>query len=294
MKRAEVLIRKIAGIIGTLVSVCFFLAVLYVVLQVFVYGSFTIPTESMTPAIIPGDKVIVEKVSTGARLFDFRKTHRGEKTKIIRTPHWNNFKRGDILVFNFVHRDSWDTISMNWSRYYIKRCLAIPGDTLEIRNFIYYVNGVLVAPTVSPKLMESMFPTDSTARSMNMRGYMTDRSDSIDRWNIRDLGPWLVPGKGMKLKIDTLSYRRYRQIIEWETLKQLCVKEDRIVLGGDPIDEYEFQQNYYFMAGDNYLNSQDSRYWGLLPEDFIVGRARFIWWSEKNGRIRWNRIMKSL
>lgn len=270
------------------------LFILYVILQIFVFGSFKIPSESMMPTIIPGDNVIMEKMSTGARLFDFRKTARGERTKIVRTPHWRDFQRGDILVFNYLFRESTDTISMNWRTYYLKRCLAIPGDTIEIKDFEYYVNGKKLDRYYTKKDIEYRFPSDSAARDMNLRGYMIDRSDTIDRWTIRDLGPYIIPESGMTLPIDITTLRRYKRIIEWETGKSLTVIDGKVYLGDKEISEYTFLENYYFMAGDNTPFSRDSRYFGPVPEEFIVGRPRFIWWSEKNGKIKWDRFFKVL
>lgn len=67
-------------------------------------------------------------------------------------------------------------------------------------------------------------------------------------------------------------------------------------LNGEPIREYRFLKNYYFMAGDKGLNSQDSRYWGLLPEEYIVGKAAFVWKSVDpyTGKLRWDRFMKKI
>lgn len=272
----------------------FSLIFIYLLFRIFIYSTFTIPSGSMQPTIQPGDRIIVEKMSTGARLFDFRKTNRGERTKILRTPHWRKFNRGDVLVFNFKYRNKWDTISMNWPLYYLKRCVAIPGDTIEIRDFNYIVNGDTLERNITPEMLMDYFPPDSVAKAKKMRGYMVNLGDTTVQWTIRNLGPLWVPAKGSVLPIDTATIFRYKQLIEWETEQPIEVNNGKVYLGKLLIDEYEFKENYYFMAGDNSISSRDSRYWGLIPEEFIVGRARFIWWSEKNGKIRWNRILKSI
>lgn len=271
--------------------ICF---VIYLFLQVFVYGSFTIPSESMIPGILPGDKVIVEKVSAGARIFDFRKAARGEKFDVKRTPHWDNFKRGDVLVFNFVHRDTWDSIMMNWPVYYIKRCLAIPGDTVSIKQFRYVVNGEELKNMYGTSSMNFYYPIDSTARIEYPNVYLAGKTDTINQWTIREFGPLLIPGEGMKIELAPSLYFPYRQLIERETGLKLEMKNGEFFLNSAPISSYVFKDNYYFMAGDNINDSQDSRYWGLLPEEFIVGRAKFIWWSEKDGNIKWDRILKKV
>lgn len=284
---------KVAGIFLNIYLGVFALCLVYVMMQIFIFVSFTIPTESMMPAIEPGDKVIVEKASTGARLFDFRKINRGERTRIVRTPHWRSFRRGDILVFNFIYRNSWDSISMSWPRYYIKRSVGIPGDTVEIRDFCYYVNGTKQERYGAERSLQYRFPSDSVCRMMNLRGYMADLSDTVDRWTIKDYGPLVVPCKGMIMSIDSITFRRYKQIMEWESREPVTLNQGKVWLGSNPLDEYEFQGNYYFLAGDNVEASMDSRYWGLLPEEFIVGRARFIWWSMRGGKIKWNRLLKT-
>lgn len=268
---------------------CLFL--LWLFCLVFVYASFTIPTDSMQPGIRPGDVVVVEKVSTGARLFDIVGTAGGDSVGIWRTPGWRRFKRGDVLVFNFVHTGSWDTIRMNVFKYYIKRCIAAPGDTLSIRDFAYEVNGKRLPGYPDKEFFEIYYPDDSTGRAERVRGYMADLSDTIDNWTLRDYGPLLVPAKGMTLPIDTVTFRRYRQIIEFETGQSVARRDGRVWLGKRPLTEYTFRENYYFMAGDNAVASMDSRYWGLVPEDFIVGRAVMKVWSSDRSGIKWNRIL---
>ena len=86
----------------------------------------------------------------------------------------------------------------------------------------------------------------------------------------------------------------YKKLIEWEQQGTLEYKDSTSFLNGKPIDVYRFLKNYYFMAGDNGMNSQDSRYWGMLPEEYIVGKAWIIWKSVDpyTEKFRWERFMK--
>lgn len=280
--------------IYTTVTVAAFI-MLFIILQIFAISSFTVPSDSMSPAILPGDRILVPKVATGARIFNIVKAAGGETVKIWRIPGWDTFKRDDILVFNFPHNDSWNKISLNWQRYYVKRSIGIPGDTVEIRNFQYYINSKQLERNYATAFPFSyIYPADSTARAENLRGYMVDISDTVDHWTICDFGPLIVPQEGMTIKINPQNIHRYQQIIEWETGDSITFADDLLQIDDSVIEEYTFKGNYYFMAGDNNINSMDSRYWGLVPEKFIVGKAKYIWWSENKSGIQWDRILKCI
>ena len=115
-------------------------------------------------------------------------------------------------------------------------------------------------------------------------------------WTIKNFGPIYIPAKGDNIKIDSLSVILYKNLIEYETEKTISVKGETIYLGDSIINNYRFRQNYYFMAGDLILDSIDSRYWGLLPDDLIVGKASLIWKSENpdTKKYQWNRFFKTI
>lgn len=291
---ATVLRKAFEWAVDAMFAACLLFAI-YVLVQIFALCSFSVPSESMMPTIMPGDKILVAKISTGGRLLNIGKAAAGKKTAVKRMPGWQKFGRGDILVFNFVHKESWDTIVFNWQRYYVKRCLAIPGDTVEIRDFEYFVNSRPAEKRFrDAKEFLRFFPSDSAARANNLRGYMADANDTIDRWTIRDFGPLAIPAKGSTMALDKSNIHRYRQIIERETGKKITEKDGRLCLGGAPLAKHTFMENYYFMAGDNNISSMDSRYWGLVPESFIVGKASAVWWSKNSEGVQWNRIFKRL
>lgn len=105
-----------------------------------------------------------------------------------------------------------------------------------------------------------------------------------------------LPKKGDILPIHSLNYEDYHKCIEYETNRQLHCRNDSIYLGDSIIHHYRFRHNYYFMRGDNSGDSYDSRFWGILPNDFILGVGQFIWFSkgETDSRVRWERIFKQL
>lgn len=110
--------------------------------QVFLLTSFRIPSDSMEPELVEGDFVAVWKPTLGARLFNLNATLRLEQTAIHRVPGFRRVRRGDVLVFNFPHPNGWDKIEMHILKYYIKRCIGLPGDTLSIRDGRFRINGV--------------------------------------------------------------------------------------------------------------------------------------------------------
>lgn len=105
-----------------------------------------------------------------------------------------------------------------------------------------------------------------------------------------------LPCAGDELPIDSLNYGAYRKCIEYETGARLIRAGNVILLGDSIIHAYRFSRNYYFMCGDNVTDSYDSRFWGILPKDFILGVGRFIWFSrdKENGKIRRERIMRKI
>jgi signal peptidase I len=116
-------------------------------------------------------------------------------------------------------------------------------------------------------------------------------------WTVKEFGPLPVPAKGQVVKMDSVSWLLYRQLVGWEQKSRLRIDEvGNVSLNDSVIHEYRFCENYYFVAGDKVENSQDSRYWGLLPEPFIVGRAWMVWKSVDvdRGKVRWHRIFKGI
>ncbi len=255
------------------------------------FASFNIPSQSMLPTLQPGDKVLVDKVTTGARLFDIFGAAAGEDVKIRRTFRFRRFKRGDILVFNFPFRGEWKEIAMNYQVYYAKRCVGAPGDTLEIRDFNYFINGIPSEGGGDRRMVREVYAPDSVSRD-SLPGFRAMKRDSVTHWTIRDLGPLYIPKKGDDLRLSVSNYLPYKKLIEWETGKKLKKNNGKLTLGGKPVESYRFKNNYYFMAGDNSADSQDSRYWGLIPEPFVVGRVLMTWWSERDGVVNKERVMK--
>lgn len=269
------------------------LVVLFIVMQVFCFSTFKIPSDSMAPELITGDNVLVAKPVLGARLFNVFASLRGEQTEIWRVPGFRMVKRNDVLVFNFPHPNNWSKIEMHILKYYIKRCIALPGDTLSISKGYYRVSGVkenLGNFDLQRRL--SLLPTSKIDPVV----FSAFPYDSIMNWDIKDFGPLYIPKEGDKVVMNRINGIVYRKIIEWEQHGKIRIEGNKVFLNENLIQKYEFKKNYFFMAGDRILDSQDSRYWGLLPEEYIVGKAWIVWKSiDKYSRaFRWNRFLKEI
>jgi signal peptidase I len=223
--------------------------------------------------------------------------------------------------------------------HYIKRCVGLPGDSLEIRGGQLYINGVAAQnPThrqflyqvtpqnVNLKKLEEwgvsdlslanqgrFFLDDTQVEKIKSLGtnYKLERysppsvpgsvfpndAKHFAGWTIDDFGPIWIPKKGVTTPLDTSNLPFYRRVISIYENNKLEVRDGKIFINGQEANSYTFKQNYYWMMGDNRHNSEDSRIWGYVPEDHIVGKPLFIWFSTKNGNfsegVNWNRIFKS-
>lgn len=252
------------GILGALViALC---------LRLFAVDFFVVPSDSMRPSIEPGDFILVDKLSFGARMyrnFDFLKDKTEPET--WRVKGFTGIQHNDVVVFNFPYTKGWGKIRMNLSRFYVKRCIGLPGDSLAIRNGYYEVNGRQGFGNMEDQQKIAGYQGDFPKGI-----YSTIPFDKQLDWNIQNMGPLYVPERGTEIQLDTINIKLYKKLIVYESKGQLKVKNNRVYHDDTLVTSYCFRTNWYFMSGDHIWNSQDSRYIGLIPEEFIVGKARLV------------------
>ncbi|AGW86297.1 Signal peptidase I [Blattabacterium sp. (Nauphoeta cinerea)] len=259
----------------------------------------------------------------------------------FRFPSIQSVQRNDIVVFNFP-KDSNHKI-IDRKDHYIKRCIGLPGDLVYIRKGILFVNHKKEKPfsekqqsylikTVNIPLNIEYLKNKMDIKDIEYVGEQNDeyfyqimlneeKADQIKNlfenmvfikknilpisfkehcifhtdWNRDFFGPLHIPKKGEFLKLDKKNIHIYNEIFTYEKVKKFDIISKKF---------YKIKNNYYFMMGDNRHNSFDSRYWGFVPEDHIVGKPIFIWmsidWNRENPlnifhwKFRGNRIMRTI
>jgi len=281
----EVMFYVVVVIVSLVFAIC---------LRVFVLAPIiSIPSWSMEPAVFAGDRIIVNKLIPGPRVYkDIRQIRVDEKVQTKRFKGIRKVRRNDVLVFNYPYSAGWDKIDMDLNVFYLKRCVALPGDTFCIENGIYRVKNCTDSLGCFFRQLELSKKSQDDFSSVIWKCFPFDSLHY--QWNIKDFGPLYVPASGAVLALDTFNFRLYKNLIEYETDKQLSVLNGSVCLDDEIISDYQFKMNFYFMAGDLIFDSGDSRYWGLLPEDCIIGKAILVWRSTdtQSGKIRWNRFFK--
>lgn len=294
MKRVYTYLNFLLNVIPW-VSIVYVLGVaLYLGGRAFVADQFIVPTWSMAPTLQPGDRVVVNKLLMGARLYtDFDFKEDGQELKSIRMKGLRRLKHNDIVVFNYPQVG--DRIAFKINYVYCKRCVALPGDSLSIVNGHYRCNnheGVLGLES-EQKYLETMPEETYETVGLSARLY-----DGHLGWTVKQMGPMYIPRKDDITVLGAKEGALYRSLLEYETGKTATVdwESDRVLLDDVPTERHTWQHDYYFMAGDNVLNSIDSRYWGLVPEEYIVGVVKLISYAKdkETDKIKWERTLKRL
>ena len=258
---------------------------IFLLSKLLVVESFHIPSESMLPTLMPGDRVMVNKIFYGTRLLNpFKKkiTH----ADIFRLPGFSGINRGDVLVFNAIKQNLYrNGLSFSNNNYFIKRCMGMPGDTLQIIDCRYYANGQRLSGVFDEgqRVMAEIIADSAECASFgDINAFPFNFG-----WTLNDFGPLYIPKHGDVIEINKRTMSLYGDIVRWETSDDIVEKDGHYYVNDTLLLSHVFLNDCFFMAGDFAANSTDSRYWGLVPADFIVGKATRIWFStaKQSGRI---------
>ncbi|NUN08334.1 MAG: signal peptidase I [Ignavibacteriaceae bacterium] len=260
-----------------------------VFLRFFVLGMYLIPSSSMEKTLVSGDIVIINKMSYGIK-FIFPDNKRIANKRNFTFLEYGRPERNDVIVFQLPQSPA--EYEKSEEVDYIKRVAGLPGEKLEIINKKLYINGAFVPP-LPPFLFD---------KSVKERGREEPRIfPKGARWNEDNYGPVFVPYKGYKLKLNAINIETWIETINHDLGRDAVTREGgKILIDGRESNEYIFKKNYYFVLGDNRDDSFDSRFWGFVPEDHIVGKAFlvFVSFNEESESIeqsiRRDRILKRI
>lgn len=234
------------------------------------FGRFTVKGTSMDPTLHDGQTIWVNRMLFGARLVSMSDSD-STIIKCRRLPGIRSVRVGDIAVFNYIYGWKEGKIALKPDYVYVKRCVACPGDSICISGG-YYVNSRTGSNTGIPECAQGMLSSipDSV---LSRCGEGPNAFHPCRRlgWTIKEFGPLYVPASGDTLFLNRMDSEIYYRLIEYETGIRPVIKGNRMILGDEEIGEYVFRHDWYFFAGDNVLDSKDSRYIGLVPDDFIIG-----------------------
>ena len=206
---------------------------------------------------------------------------------------------------------------------YIKRCVAVAGDELEVRDGIVYTNGqregeipnkqyyytvanlrtgVESVPTLIRDSELERYADTTRYVLSKQAGIMGEsliphlRTGDTSRWSLDNFGPVWVPKAGESIELNDYTMALYGRCIALYEGNDVQLRDGEVYINGEQAESYTFRQDYYFMMGDNRHGSLDSRFWGFVPADHIVGKASYIWFSvdQLTGDIRWDRIFTSI
>jgi signal peptidase I len=201
---------------------------------------------------------------------------------------WDKIKSCDIVVFRHLEKKE---------TYYIKRVIGLPGDTLEIIEGKIIINGSIPSSLETKNIAEQLVTPEYFIRNNDSPINLFPGKNEFN-WAIDNFGPLVMPARGYPIELNDDNVLRYKQTIEQFEKVRIEKVGDQFFLDSVPEQYYTFKNNYYFMLGDNRYHSNDSRYWGFVPKENIIGKAVMILWSQKkNGsepEWRWDRFCKAV
>lgn len=273
-----------------------FAAIAAFIIITFVIQNTRIPTGSMEGTILVGDFVLVNKFiygSSSPKYIPFTEI----ELPYFTLPAFKDPKPRDIVVFEYPG-DRDQLVPNELGVNYVKRCIGIPGDTIEIIDKVIFVNG---KEFWIPPYVKYLSPYPKPRGMSDPRIFPKGMP-----WNEDNFGPLVVPYEGYTIDLNKDNIEQWRTIIDREYEKRVVeVKDNLILIEGIPVKQYTFKKDYYFMMGDNRDDSLDSRFWGFVSRDLVVGEAFITLFSWNRdipfsdffrliGSIRLDRVLKLL
>jgi signal peptidase I len=347
------------------------------------FEAYVIPSPSMEHSLLVGDYLFVSKLHYGpitpqtplqvplthqtVPVFNFKSYSDAVQLPTYRFPGFSSIKRNDVVVFHVPHEQQFPA---DLRTNYIKRCIAVAGDTLQIRNGQIFLNGKpgeIAGQPQTSYFLEVSSPNDEVRQALHEQGVVEyDQPDGIPmagndpetgalgyaiscpagvadylrkqpfvksltvsranvpdlslfpdvadfhvsgavskvqrHWQLDNFGPLPIPKKGQTITLTPANAAIYYKIVsQYERNANVTWDNNTgmILQDGKPLASYTIKQNYYWMMGDNRHNSEDSRFWGFVPEDHVVGKAVLIWLSlDPFGdfwhKVRWNRLFHTI
>jgi signal peptidase I len=242
-----------------------FAAVLFI--NSFVMASFQVPTPSMEKTVMVGDHVLVNKFIYGGTT-PYTIPFTSIRIPHLRMPGLRNVQRGDVIVFDWPgNRDQAEKPDQ---MFYLKRCIGLPGDTVRIDQRVVYVNGrPSPMPARSQFLRDRPFPAGLREASI----FPDDAAYNEDNW-----GPVVIPRHGARIPLNLSNLKQWEVFISREG-RRPGRGPSSVLIDGKPATEYTVARDYVFAMGDNRDNSLDSRFWGFVPVEDIIGTPMVVYWS---------------
>ena len=296
--------------------------IVVLLIRTFAFTSCTIPFSGMENSLYQGERVIVNKWSYGFRmpfmgLFSYH--------RLLGSP----VKKNDIVLFNNPQIVSGKPIAVDNRELFMSRCVGLPGDTLMLDKYLSITAQEILSPDYKSLYLypqENEDIVQQAIKRLNIEnneliGYNDDgfirsfshyeiyllkqslggtlKLKSLQADNNEDVHPFVIPAKGNSVRVYPWNVNLLRNTIVCHEGRQADVKGDTLLLDGKKIFSYVFTKDYYWMASNNSVNLNDSRLFGLVPDDHIVGKASLIWFSKDREAgfldgFRWNRFFHTV